>query len=107
MRIAGRLALEGVVGSSGGCASRDRGTGYHGMDVVVSTLTPDSFVADLRASLPIGSQVRLRLPGLGAAHAQVLSSDEGRLHARFANPIGDGRLRRVPGFRRLAEAATA
>lgn len=81
--------------------------GYHGIDILVRMLNAQGFTADLSTPIPPGAQVRLRLPGLGAAHARVVASEDGRLSARFANPIGEGRLQRIPGFARAPEPAAA
>lgn len=103
MKLAGRLALEsGRDQKDSPAPTSGRVCGYHGIDVLVNMLSADGFTAEMRGLIPTGAQVRLKLPGLGAAHARVLSSEDGHLHARFANPIGTGRLARVPGFSRAA-----
>ncbi|NJC34708.1 hypothetical protein GGR88_002222 [Sphingomonas jejuensis] len=103
MKLAGRLALEsGADQHEQAVAGSRRACGYHGIDILVNMLSADGFTAEMRGLIPPGAQVRLKLPGLGAAHARVLSSEDGHLHARFANPIGLGRLARVPGFSRIA-----
>lgn len=103
MSIAGRLAFE-----TGGEDDRTgRAIGYHGIDVLVTDLSTEGFLADIRAAVPVGARVRLRLPGLGAAHARVCWSQDGALRAEFANPVGFGRLVRIPGFTRLSRPAAS
>lgn len=98
MRIAGRLAWQPTVNSGKQPDVDQRLCGYHGMDVVVCTLSEFDFEAELEAELPTGALVRLRLPGAGMMVAHVERSRAGRLSAKFVNPVGIARLGKTLGF---------
>jgi hypothetical protein len=105
VRIAGRLALQPGTGSDiPPEVSASRLCGYHGIDVVVCTLSEHDFEAELATPLPAGTMVRLRLPGAGMMVAHVERSLGGRVSGRFVNPVGAARLGKTLGFAR-AEAA--
>jgi hypothetical protein len=98
VRIAGRLALQPMANNEKQADVDQRLCGYHGMDVVVCTLSEFDFEAELEAELPTGALVRLRLPGAGMMVAHVERSRAGRISAKFVNPVGSARLCKTLGF---------
>jgi hypothetical protein len=112
MRIAARMALERPLP----CERREprenvavqatmRALGYHGIDVVIRTISPDGFMAEADGDFPPGSFVRLRLPGLGAVHARVVWADGRQLGGEFLNAVQPSRLGRILGMSRQQVAS--
>jgi hypothetical protein len=104
MRLAARLALNtppigtAHVGATGP-ASKSL-SAFHGCDVLVRAITEAGFTADIDATIPFGSVVRLRLPGAGTMVARVSDSRSGRVSADFTNPVSPARLRMTLGMGR-------
>jgi hypothetical protein len=105
MRIAARMAVE--------AAAPDRRRkerfvidpalpvivpGYHGGDIVIVDLSESGFRASVATHIPPKSLVRLKVPGLGMVLARIVWSRKGDVGGEFVNPVGEGRLRLVPGF---------
>lgn len=74
--------------------------GYHGGDVVIVDLSELGFKARSNTHIPAKSMVRLKVPGLGVVLARIVWSRQGSMGGEFLNPVGEGRLRLVPGFGR-------
>ncbi len=72
--------------------------GYHGGDIVIVDLSEAGFKARATSHIPPRSLVRLKVPGLGIVLARILWSRSGTIGGEFVNPVGEGRLRLVPGF---------
>lgn len=114
MRIAARLAIHSAAPDR---RRKDRAIvnapativtpGFHGDDVVVIDLSEVGFQARVTSHIPPKSLVRLRVPGLGMVVARVVWSRNGGIGGEFVNPVGEGRLRLVPGYAPIAEARTA
>lgn len=75
-----------------------RALGYHGIDVVVRTISPQGFSADANGDFPPGSYVRLRLPGLGAVHARIVWSEGRQVGGEFLNAVEPNRFGRIIGL---------
>lgn len=71
---------------------------YHGGDVVIVDLSESGFKAQAQTHIPPKSLVRLKVPGLGIVLARIIWSRKGDIGGEFVNPVGEGRLRLVPGF---------
>lgn len=110
MRIAARLALHAPSNRYGALDEYVRGParqhllGYHGCDVVIRDLSELGFTADIDAEIVSDAVVRLRLPGAGVLVARVVHGSEGRVEARFVNPVSASRLRLTLGMGRMAAA---
>lgn len=107
MRIAGRLALQRPLPEDRRAVRGEvtvnttmRALGYHGIDVIVRNISTHGFMAEAGDAFPVDAYVRLRLPGLGAVHARVVWSEEGKIGAEFCNPVEPGRLSRIMGMSR-------
>jgi hypothetical protein len=104
VRLAGRLAVEPGSANLHGRGftappnADNRLYGYHGVDVVVCSLSERGFEAELAAEVPCGSLVRLRLPGAGMIVAKVEGAQSGRLRAAFINPVNPSRLGKALGL---------
>ncbi len=100
MHIAGRLALQSDWQSANTAGSEQNLAkfGYHGCDIVIRELCERSFLADFVTDFPTGALVRLRLPGTGTMIARIEESTQGKLFARFVNPVGLARLRKTVGL---------
>lgn len=72
--------------------------GYHGGDIVIVELSEAGFKAQAATYIPAKSIVRLKVPGLGSVVARIAWSRNGLVGGEFVNPVGEGRLRLVPGF---------
>ena len=72
--------------------------GYHGGDIIIVDLSESGFKAHTANHIPPKSLVRLKVPGLGIVLARIVWSRNGDLGGEFVNPVGEGRLRLVPGF---------
>ena len=72
--------------------------GYHGGDIVIVELSETGFKAHAAIHIPPKSLVRLKVPGLGIVLARIVWSRKGDVGGAFVNPVGEGRLRLVPGF---------
>jgi hypothetical protein len=72
--------------------------GYHGGDIVIVELSEAGFKAQAATHIPPKSIVRLKVPGLGTVVARIIWSRNGVVGGEFVNPVGEGRLRLVPGF---------
>jgi hypothetical protein len=109
MHIAARLAMQS-------CAKTDAGmvpsgvtppspaAAYHGGNVVIRSLSEQGFEADSCNDYPVGSLVRLRLPGAGAVLARVTDATDGQVKGAFVNPVGPSRLAMAVGTRQIAYA---
>ncbi len=105
MRIAARLALERPFSDDRRVAREPvtvratmRALGYHGIDVVVRTISPQGFSAETNGDFPPGSYVRLRLPGLGAVHAKIVWTRDSQVGGEFLNMVEPNRLGRIIGL---------
>jgi hypothetical protein len=106
MYIAARLAMQSP------CERRDEErvtavpptptASFHGRNIVVRELSENGFEADSIHDFPVGSLVRIRLPGAGAALARITDAEPGKLCASFVNPVGRARLAMTLGARTLA-----
>ena len=74
--------------------------GYHGGDIVIVDISELGFRAHAAVHIPPKSLVRLKVPGLGMVLARIVWSRRGDVGGEFVNPVGEGRLRLVPGFGR-------
>ncbi len=72
--------------------------GYHGGDIIIVDLSESGFKAHSATHIPPKSLVRLKVPGLGIVLARIVWSRNGDVGGEFVNPVGEGRLRLVPGF---------
>ncbi len=72
--------------------------GYHGGDIIIIELSETGFKAHTAIHIPPKSLVRLKVPGLGIVLAHIVWSRNGNIGGAFVNPVGEGRLRLVPGF---------
>lgn len=72
--------------------------GYHGGDITIIDLSESGFKAHAPAHIPPRSLVRLKVPGLGMVLARIIWSRNGDVGGEFVNPVGEGRLRLVPGL---------
>lgn len=104
MRIAARMALERPLPcdrraprEAVNVQTTMRALGYHGIDVVIRTISSNGFMAEAEGEFPPGSFVRLRLPGLGAVHARVVWADGRQLGGEFLNAVQPARLGRILG----------
>jgi len=117
MRIAARLALatekpyEAILGASAvrlvdsaPLASVGHRSAYHGIDVILRSLSADGFAASTSTAFPPNAMVRLRLPGIGVIGAQVISAEPGHVDCRFMTPLPPARLSRALGIRAAAHA---
>lgn len=105
MRIAARMAVQSAAPDR---RRKERYTldptapiiipGYHGGDIVIVDLSEAGFKAQATTHIPPKSLVRLKVPGLGIVLARIVWSRGGTLGGEFVNPVGEGRLRLVPGF---------
>lgn len=114
MRIAARLAVHSIAPDRRRKAraaitapASIVAPGFHGDDVVVIDLSEVGFQARVGNHIPPRSLVRLRVPGLGMVVARIVWSRNGGIGGEFVNPVGEGRLRLVPGYSPIAEAHTA
>ena len=107
MRIAARMALQAPTGiqTENGRGSQIsapqttiRALGFHGIDVIVSAISENGFVADAMGRYAADSVVRLRLPGLGCVYATIVWSRRGKVCGRFITPIQAARLQRMLGL---------
>ncbi len=109
MHIAARLAMQNCGGVPKGpgpvsFVPHSPAAAYHGRNVVIRSLSEQGFEADSSDDYPVGSLVRLRLPGAGAVLARVTEAADGQIKASFVNPVGSGRLAMAIGTRSLAYA---
>lgn len=105
MRIAARMAVQSAAPDR---RRKERHTldpaapiviqGYYGGDIVIVDLSEAGFKAHAASHIPPKSLVRLKVPGLGIVLARIVWSRGGTLGGEFVNPVGEGRLRLVPGF---------
>lgn len=72
--------------------------GYHGGDIIIVDLSESGFKARAATHIPPKSLVRLKVPGLGIVLARIIWCRNGNVGGEFVNPVGEGRLRLVPGF---------
>ena len=99
MRIAARMALQSAHG--GDCRGRPaaRALGYDGVDVVVGAISERGFTAETSVTFPPEAFVRLKLPGVGAVYARIVSATGGRVAGEFVTPLAPGRLQRTIGLK--------
>jgi hypothetical protein len=105
MRIAARLALQRPLPDDRrtpretvAMPTTMRALGYHGIDVIVRTISPQGFSADANGDFPPGSYVRLRLPGIGAVHARIIWNEGRQIGGEFLNVVEPSRLGRIVGL---------
>lgn len=96
MRIAARMALQGGADDRGRPAAR--ALGYDGIDVVVGAISEHGFTAHTSVPFPPDAFVRLKLPGVGAVYARIVSAAAGSVAGEFVTPIAPARLQRTIGL---------
>jgi len=67
--------------------ARLRPNGWSSLEVRIVDLSEDGFRAECEATILCGSPIRIELPGLGEAEAQVTWRRRGEIGARFVLPI--------------------
>lgn len=105
MRIAARMALQSAHGDEGRGRPGLRALGYDGIDVVVGAISEHGFTAETSATFPPQAFVRLKLPGVGAVYARIVSANAGRVAGEFVTPIAPARLQRTLGLAPVFAAA--
>lgn len=75
-----------------------RALGLDGVDVIVGDISEHGFMAETDASFPLQAFVRLKLPGVGAVYARIISSQGNRVSGEFVTPMAPARLQRTLGF---------
>lgn len=99
MRIAARMALQSAHGEEGRGLPAIRAQGYDGIDVVVGAISERGFTAETSATFPPQAFVRLKLPGVGAVYARIVSATAGRVAGEFVTPLATARLQRTIGLK--------
>jgi hypothetical protein len=66
--------------------------GYMGLKVSLSDLSLEGFQAELGAYVSPETIVRLNLPRIGMVLAKVIWAKQGKIGARFVNPMSSQRL---------------
>lgn len=105
VRIAARMAVEagpaeGIQYSRGNpvaLGATSRAQSYHGINVVVLTLSEKGFMAETRGDIAKGSFVRLKLPCVGTILARIAWSECGQVEGEFLNVVNPMRLKQVLG----------
>lgn len=97
MRIAARMALQGGAEDRGRPAAR--AIGYDGIDVVVGAISERGFTAETSVAFPPEAFVRLKLPGVGAVYARIVSAAQGHVAGEFVTPLAPARLQRTIGLK--------